>query len=376
VRRILFVANGHGETAIAARIGRAVIEALPSAGCDLIPLVGSGAGAAPLDLVGPRQAMPSGGLVAMGNVRAFASDLRAGFLGLFFAQLRFLRAARQRYGACVAVGDAYALGLALRTGLPTIFVGTAKSVYVAPYGPFERTLLRRAARVFVRDAPTAKRLREQRVAAIAPGNAIVDLVAGGEPALPGAWLGLLPGSRTSAYGDAVRLARVARELGPRRPGLGTLLSIAPTLEAAGFTRELLRDGWVTTPAGDAPFLLGAGPMQLRGWPGDLGTLLATSVAVLGQAGTANEQAAARGVPIFALAEPGTRREPWYRMRQRGLLGDAMLIVPAEPQAAARAIADVLDDPVRLRRMGETGRIRMGPPGGAAAIAAAILETAA
>ena len=85
--------------------------------------------------VGPRRAMPSGGLVAMGNVRAFARDLGAGFVGLFFAQLRFLRAARDAYGIAVAVGDSYALGLALCARLPTLFVGTAKSAYVAPYGP-------------------------------------------------------------------------------------------------------------------------------------------------------------------------------------------------------------------------------------------------
>lgn len=380
MRRILFVANGHGETAIAARIGRAAFE-IPaphaSVACDLFPLVGTGAGAAPLTLVGPRRAMPSGGLVAMGNVRAFARDLGAGFLGLLGSQLAFLGRARERYDVCVAVGDAYALGLALRTRLPTIFVGTAKSVYVAPYGPFERTLLRRAARVFVRDEPTAALLRTQRVAATAPGNTIVDLIAADAPTLPGRWLGLLPGSREAAYGDAVRLARVARELGPRCTGLRTLVSIAPTLDAARFARELVADGWADArDGGDAPFVLRAGAMVLRAWSGELGTLLAASSAVLGQAGTANEQAAACGVPVLALGVPGQRAEPWYRMRQRGLLGEALLLIPPEPADAADAIAALLSDPARLERMGVAGRTRMGPPGGSAAIAAAIVELAA
>lgn len=378
MRRILFIANGHGETAIAARIGRETFAlARAPIACDLFPIVGLGAGAAPCALVGPRRAMPSGGLVAMGNVRAFASDLRAGFLGLVGEQFAFLRDARERYDVVVAVGDAYALALALRTRLRPIFLGTAKSVYVAPYGPFERTLLRRAARIFVRDEPTAALLRRQGVAASAPGNVIVDLIAPGGAARAGRWLGLLPGSREAAYGDAVRLAAVAREVGLRSPDVSALLSIAPTLDAERFARELGADGW-TAIAADAgePFALRAGPTTLRAHTGDLGSLLVTSTIALGQAGTANEQAAARGIPVVALDDADPRSGAWYRMRQRRLLGEGLALVPTDPAAAASEIAGLLGDPARLARMGVAGRARMGPPGGAAAVAKAILEFAA
>ena len=50
------------------------------------------------------------------------------------------------------------------------------------------------------------------------------------------------------------------------------------------------------------------------------------------------------------------------MRQVGLLGDAVLLVPPEPAAAAAAIADLLDHPERMRAMSDAGRARMGPPG--------------
>ncbi|GAC1304356.1 MAG: lipid-A-disaccharide synthase-related protein [Vulcanimicrobiaceae bacterium] len=371
---VLFVANGHGETAIAARIARAAAHQSPGFEGDLLPLVGVGDGASPLRLVGPRRTMPSGGLVAMGNVRAFARDLRADFAGLLVAQLAFLRAAKPQYDCCVAVGDAYALALALVAGRPTIFVGTAKSVHVAPYGPFERSLLRRAARVFVRDAPTAALLRRRNVAAEAPGNVIVDLVDANAGRLPGTWLGLLPGSRDAAYGDAVRLARVARELGERRLGLRALVSIAPSLDVGRVARDLRADGWRDDDELDvpgAPFALRAGAMRLAAWSGELGTLLHSSAAVLGQAGTANEQAAACGVPVLALDDREARSGPWYRLRQRRLLGEALCLVPADPSDAADAIARLLADPLRLARMGAAGRERMGPPGGAAAIARAI-----
>ena len=376
MRRVLFVANGHGETAIAARIATEVVRLGPQLyGLDLFPVVGTGAGAAPLAVVGPRRTLPSGGLVAMGNVRAFARDLGAGFAGLFVRQLAFLATLRA-YDAVVAVGDAYALALALGARLPTIFVGTAKSVYVAPYGPFERTLLRRAARTFVRDEPTAARLRDLGVNAEAPGNVIVDLAGAATGAPAGSWLGVLPGSRDEAYGDGVRLARVVRALAVHRPDVGGLVSIAPTLHVARFVRALEADGWTVDTEGDA-FEASSGAARLAGRRGDLAPIFAASVAVLGQAGTANEQAAAAGLPVLALdradRDGGRGGADWYRMRQRRLLGDALLLVPRGPEDAAAAIAALLANDGRMRAMSEAGRERMGPSGGAAAIALAVAE---
>jgi uncharacterized protein (TIGR03492 family) len=377
MRRILFVSNGHGETAIAARIAAEMLAlARAPLGLDLFPLVGTGAGAAPLALVGPRRTMPSGGLVAMGNVRAIAQDVRAGFAALLGAQLAFLSSLHARYDTVLAVGDAYALALALLVRTRTVFVGTAKSVYVAPYGPFERTLLRRAGLAFVRDEPTAQRLRSEGVDARAPGNVIVDLAGEGE-ALdpPGDWLGILPGSRAEAYDDGIRLARVVRALGALRSEVRAAFSIAPTLDAARFATSLGADGWdVTAGEGDRPFGAAARNVTLTGWTGGVGPILRASTLVLGQAGTANEQAAALGVPVVALGGAEGEREDWYRMRQRRLLGDALAIVPREPARAAAEVAALLGDPERLERMRVAGRQRMGGRGGARAIALAALAS--
>jgi len=369
-RRALFVTNGHGEVSIAERIAEAVRAADPGLAVDHFPLVGEGLAGPAMREVGPRRTMPSGGLVAMGNVRAFARDLGAGFVTLFFAQLRFLRAARGTYGLVVAVGDSYALALALAARLPTLFVGTAKSAYVAPYGPFERTLLRRARRVFVRDDRTAADLREHAVAsASAPGNVIVDLLRADDPALPGEWIGLLPGSREAAYADAVRLARVVRALGAERPGAKALLSIAPTLDSARVAAGLAADGWRIADGGDdVPFVATAPGAELDAWSGGLGAFLRASRIAIGQAGTANEAAAACGVPVVALDDAAGAGGRWYRMRQRRLLGEALEIVAAEPAVAAAAVAGLLADEPRLARMRAAGRERMGRPGGAEAIA--------
>jgi len=391
VRRILFVSNGHGESAIAERIACEVLALATSpVGLDQLALVGDPPAARALTTVGPRRAMPSGGLVAMGNVRAFAGDLRAGFLSLLRAQVGFLRREGSRYDCILAVGDAYGLLLSLAAQRRTLFVGTAKSVYVAAYGPFERTLLRRAARVFVRDEATAFDLRVDGVPAEAPGNVIVDLIeAAPEPTgefAQGTWLGLLPGSREGAYADAVRLAAVLQALAARRGEARGLLSLAPGLAPERFARALSAAGWHLDDAEVAPLAAGQEAFRatragaaLVGWRGPLGTLLRAATLVAGQAGTGNEQAAALGRPVVALDAEGlgARRagpgEGWYRMRQRRLLGDALALLPPRPADAAEGISALLDDPAALARMRTAGIERMGPPGGARAIAAAVLE---
>jgi hypothetical protein len=354
VRRVLFVTNGHGEAAIGARISDE-LRALAPVVTDHFPLVGSGYAFSGFPEVGPRRSMPSGGLVAMGNVRALARDLGAGWLGLFAAQLRFLRATACAYDLVVAVGDTYNAALARLAGRPLIFVGTAKSVRVAPYGPLERRIVRGAARVFVRDEPTAAGLRAHGVTAEAPGNVIVDLLASGDryPWSAPIRLALLPGSRRRAYADAERIVAVVAEIAAVLPGIEAALSIAPSLDPARFTSLL------------------AGRPAIRAWRGPIGAILAGATLAVGQAGTANEAAAANGVPVVALELEADRREGWYRKRQVGLLGEALTVVPGAIPAARDAIVDLLRDEPRRARMAAAGRARMGPPGGAAAIARAV-----
>jgi len=355
VPAILFVSNGHGEAAIAARIAQEA-RAIASVRTDHFGLVGEPLGADGFPDVGPRRVMPSGGLVAMGNLRAFGHDLRAGFLGLLARQIGFLRGARGRYAEVVAVGDAYACALAGMARAPLIYVGTAKSVYVAPYGPFERRILRGARRIFVRDGATAVALRAHGIAAEAPGNVIVDLLATGDRV---SWerdlrLALLPGSRERAYADALRIAALIAALRARGVVLDAVLSIAPNLDPARFAPAVA---------------LGA----LRSWTGPLGGLLAGATLAIGQSGTANEAAAGEGLPVVALDLDDAPRGAWYRKRQMGLLGDALLVVPGDPQRGADAVAALLADAERRDRMGAVGRERMGGPGGARAIAQAAVE---
>jgi uncharacterized protein (TIGR03492 family) len=379
---VLFVTNGHGEIAIADRIAEEVRALAPSLAIDHLPLVGESRSAFMRE-VGPRRAMPSGGLIAMGNVRNIAADLRGGLLALTWKQRAFLARARGTYDRVVAIGDVFALLMALTARAPTTYVGTAKSVRVAPYGYFERRVLRRADDVFVRDDATAATLRAQGVAAQAPGNVIVDLFGG--PDDPRAdvaaqdfvpVLALFPGSRQSAFADARFLLGIVAQVAANRPHLGAVISIAPLLDPATFVEGFRADGWLVDESSDArvPFVVRRDErVYARAWRGPIGPLLARAQLVLGQAGTANEAAAAAGVPVVAFERDRDRRAAWYRMRQHGLLGEALVVLPGDPARAAAAVSELLDDAARRARMGAQGRERMGGPGGARAIARNLVE---
>jgi uncharacterized protein (TIGR03492 family) len=372
VNRVLFVSNGHGEIAIAARIA-AELHALRPMVCDHVALVGDFAYPSTMREVGPRRVMPSGGVVAMGNVRNIWHDLRAGLAAHTWNQWRFLRSMAHAYDAAIAVGDVFALVMALQArAAATIFVGTAKSVHVAPYGYFEERAISRAQQVFVRDRATAQRLQSHGIAAQA-ANVIVDLYAGDTETIDvpfDPFIAIFPGSRDDAYDDAVFLIRVVREIADAMPRAGGIVSIAPGLDPRRMRDRCVSQGWDVRDGGDAsaPFSIYAGDREIvRAWRGSLAPMLARASIVLGQAGTANEAAAARGIPVAAFA-PARGRTPWYRRRQIALLGQALMSAPADVSSAAKATLELLGDEQRMQRMGAIGRERMGEPGAARAIA--------
>ena len=155
------------------------------------------------------------------------------------------------------------------------------------------------------------------------------------------------------------MARDRRRLGERPPSVAeALLSIAPrSIRPA--SRRLRR----------ASRAIGA-------WRGAFGALLHErdlwrSV----RPGPAERGGRGRGVPIVALELATTAARGWYRMRQERLLGEALARSGRSRRRRGgdrRAAATIRNG----WRMGEPGARRMGPPGGARAIARAIAELAA
>ena len=386
---ILLVSNGFGEIAIATYIARAIRARDESARIEHFPLVGR----APRDVwpeaVGPQQEMPSGGLIAYWNIRNAAADIAAGLGALTVRQYRYLRSQRER-DVIVAVGDIYCLAMTLLAARrPTIFVATAKSDYVAPHSRIELAIARHAAAAFARDDVTAASMRAAGVAAEYGGNIMMDGVerTGVDLGLKAGALifAVLPGSRAdtpaAAAAQVERLGAIAACMASRGRPVQAFLSIAPGVEVAKVRNAIRTVGFeLTEPISDVGVIASGRRenLELALVSGSFGDMVAAADIVLGQAGTANEQAAGCGKPVIAAAQRGEApdRMQWYRMRQKRLLGDALLVLPPQPQVFAAEVVRLIDDPQRIQQMADTGRRRMGPPGGASAVAQKALSIAA
>ena len=387
---VLIVSNGHGETAIAGYLGRALVDRAPAALVEHFPLVGDGAEAQPgLTVVGPRARMPSGGLVAYWNLRNLARDLGAGLSALIIRQAAFLRRQRAR-DVIVAVGDIYCLEMCLLFARrPTVFVATAKSEYVAGHSSIESAIARRARIVFARDESTAQTLRARGVNARFAGNLMMDGVTATTVGRHAAFdtngdvlcLGVLPGSREDAQSNAEAAIRrclmIAQALAPRASQ--ALVSVAPGISTNAMLAAIARGGVAVQRASASECVIAQGSresLQVLVVEGCFGDLLRASDVILGQAGTGNEQAAGLGKPVVAWAHIGpSGKLGWYRMRQQRLLGDALLVLPDDDREFSDGVVALLADAPRMQTMRRVGLERMGGAGGSNAVAEAVLSLA-
>lgn len=405
--RLLVLSNGHGEDQIALALITALHRSHPELEVSVLALVGEGQAFAPaeaegwLQRVGPRRSLPSGGFSNQSLIGLLA-DLAAGLPRLSWHQWRVVRAWGRRGLPILAVGDLLPLLLAWAGGGPYGFVGTPKSdhTWASPpppgwgaspladgyhrlkgseWDPWEWALMahHRCRLVAVRDRLTARGLRRHGVAALAPGNPMMDGLE--SPPLP-PWLAgqrrllLLPGSRLPEA-----LTNLNRLL-PALPGRGAepttvLLPTGSRPSAADLAAPLAAAGFqpasppVSSGAGAAwrrgSVLLLAGSGQFARWAswGEVG---------LATAGTATEQLVGLGVPALSLPGPGPQFQAAFARRQSRLLGGAVQPCPCSARLA-ETLAALLADPAERQRRGRRGRRRMGPAGGSARLAAVIAQ---
>ncbi|MFM7548054.1 MAG: lipid-A-disaccharide synthase-related protein [Cyanobacteriota bacterium] len=421
--RLLVLSNGHGEDLIALRVVQALLEHRPGLAIVVVPLVGEGrafAGdeaAGRLQRIGPRQELPSGGFSNQ-SLKGMLSDLAAGMLGLGWQQWRIVQRWGQRGEPVLAVGDLLPLLMAWGGGGPFGFIGTPKSDFTwatpppaawpasgwdrladayhrgkgSEWDPWEWALMRhrRCRLVALRDRLTARGLRRHGVAALAPGNPMMD---GLIRSTPPPWLGaaagprvlLLPGSRMpEALGNATRLVQALTALAEQHPGpLTALLASGTSPSPADLMNLLQRAGFIP---GAGPGLPTARELEAIGaaacWrraqlklligPGRFSHWAPWATAGLATAGTATEQLVGLGIPAVSVPGPGPQFNAGFARRQSRLLGGAVLPCRTPQQAAAR-LAVLLREPRLRRQLGAIGRVRMGPSGGSARLAALVTE---
>lgn len=409
---VLFVSNGHGEDTVGAQIAQRV-QILAGDRLRLLafPIVGAGnqyrhAG---IPVIGPQAQLPSGGFGYL-NIRNAVRDVLAGGLGMAMRQLHFVWRHRDEWDAVVGVGDRVSLHLNDRIlKKPMIWVAIAYSVrFVPPGGRFGspgrwRPLLDDKVEAFVRDADTQAALQAMGYPSQYVGNPMCDglepnpdirrrvevalWAAGWDGASP--VIALLPGSRRDALlnlpGQLEVLKILHHETGGRIAGI---VAWAPSDAAETLPEVLSGAGWMLQAGPDrccANWQAGPGegvavladpnlhgpivPLVRNAFP----EILDVCTVVLGQAGTAVEQAVGLGKPAVTFAGAGMQVTPRFLAAQARLLRGAVALSDPAPDAVAREVLAILRDPERYQTMAETGRRLMGLPGATNAIARRIVE---
>ncbi len=385
VASLTILSNGHGEDAIGTRLAVELRRQRPDLDVRAFPTVSDGAPyrRASIPVVGPAEPLRSGGST-LHSVASFVGDMASGWVGLTARQVRDL--ARLRTDVIWVVGDIYALALSMlvRPAIRFQFqplVSAWLSEGSTSVGPRffmenisypERAMMRHGvARVYARDARTAAELRTRGVAHVDfLGNPIVD-GAQGEPlaelaACRESVVALLPGSRSYA---GAALARMLEALAMVEGVRGAVAWVGADLpDAPGWRREA-SDG---TDGRVARYVFGARIVDV--YERRFADVLASADAAIGTTGTANEQAAALGLPVVTYALPPAFTPAFVRNQKR-LLGPALTVVGSAPSQIAAALRHVLTDPDLRDAAARVGPERFGAPGGTEALARDVLARA-
>ena len=402
---LLVLCNGHGEDLIALRVLEAIHRLCPQLSLEVLPLVGQGqAFDAPvesgwLERIGPSATLPSGGFSNQ-SLKGLVSDLSAGLPLLSWRQWRLCRRLARQNRVMLAIGDLLPLLLARSSGARFGFIGTPKSDYTwrsgpgqalsdlyhrlkgTEWDPWEWTLMssRHCRLVAMRDRLTARGLQRHGVAAVAPGNPMMDGLRRESP--PAALercrrILMLCGSRMPEAGNNFRrLLAAARPLETSTTPVALLAAVGsqPPLEVL---ERLLQQGGYrrSLPPSDE---LGAAACWVRGpllvligqrcfdrWAG-------WAEAGLTTAGTATEQLVGLGIPAVSLPGPGPQFKKGFARRQSRLLGGAVYPCRDATELAGR-LERLLSDDDLAERLGRIGQQRMGPAGGSQRLARLVLK---
>lgn len=390
MQRVLFLSNGHGEDICNSQILKSFTELQPEAKVAAMPIVGDGDAYRRLGvpIIGPTSRMPSGGVFYM-NPLFFLKDIKEGLVSLTCQQLKAMRAYCPKCDLIVATGDIVVAAIACLMQRPfVVFLSAYSSYYEGKLrlGFLNWQLLNspRCLRVFTRDAFTAWDLNQQGLTkAEFVGTPVMDTLSPTgidlqlTPGVPA--IALLPGSRLPEASHNLRLQlqlaqKIAQVMDPlpvqfRAALIPSLMSeldaIASALnwqhQAGKLFKKYTTDSQPKT-------------VEVHCYSEAFADILQQSNLVIGQTGTAVEQAVGLGKPVITIPGAGPAFTYRFAEAQQRLLGSSVQVIGTQPatpkilqEAAARVKLSLLDSNY-LETCLQNGFERMGPSGGSIKIA--------
>jgi uncharacterized protein (TIGR03492 family) len=388
---VLFISNGHGEDNHSAYVIRALQALRPDIDILALPIVGEGQAYQRLGvkIIGPTQALPSGGFTYMNRWRLLG-DIASGLLALTWGQIRAVRRYGPQSDLVFATGDIVGQTFAYLSGRPFIsFISPISSYYEGnikiDYWFWRLLRTKRCLTIITKDPFTAQDLQNHGLAKAQCGGipAMDWLIPTGrdlqlKPDIP--MLALLPGSRIPEAIANFRLElawviEIVQTMGVenvqfRAALVSGVMTQLPDIAAS--------EGWQYTP-GELRYALGNGEILIRCYSDAFADIVHATQLVLGMAGLAVEQAVALGKPAVQIAGEGPQFTYRFAEAQNRLLGMSVKTVgtqaatPAILKEAAQTVVEVLQDPVYLEACRVHGQNRFGPLGAARRMAESILE---
>ncbi|WP_295619887.1 lipid-A-disaccharide synthase-related protein [Chamaesiphon sp. GL140_3_metabinner_50] len=389
-KKVLFISNGHGEDLNAIQIVKALRQQQPQLEIGAMPIVGYGNAYRNLNIniIGPTEALPSGGFVYNDRFKLL-EDIRSGLFTLLWRQIQAIRKYGDDCEAIFAVGDVVVLLGAYLTGKPYISFMVSSSAYYEnkmQYPKLTEWLLKsgRCQQIFTRDRYTAELLNQQGYdKAIFVGFPAMDAleITGKDLQLsPVPLVALLPGSRLPEAGNNLQLLLdLAIATTPLFPdGIQFCAAVTPNLcvpDATGtipLQQVAAASGWEYHATGDLTH--SEHQLKLRCIYDAFADILHQCDLVAGMAGTAIEQAVGLGKPIIQIPGAGPQFTYTFAEAQMRLLGSSIQTIGNKPATAetisqaAQAIQRTLGDKEYLQQCRENGLERIGGAGGGDAMA--------
>ena len=380
--KILLISNGHGEDLNGSLIAQEILKINPKIELAALPIVGEGMAYRKLNinLIGPTQNMPSGGMFYL-NPLNLIKDLISGLISLTIKQLWVLKKISKNCHLIIVVGDV----------IPILFAGLTRKSFVAfivssssyyeekltlPFLAKKCLQSPRCLQVFTRDKFSADDLQKQGLKkAIFAGYPIVDVLKPSGKNLQLSadipTIALLPGSRLP---EALRNLQLQLQVCEQL----SLLNLTPLQFRAALVSSI-KDSDLELVARQQKWqYLGQGKLckninnkevAIVSYNDAFADILSQCNLVLGMAGTAVEQAVGLGKPVVQIPGDGPQFTYRFAEAQMRLLGMGVKTINNYKsketicQKAAAEIINILQDPVYQQKCLENGKERVGEKGG-------------